>query len=215
MEIDDDELMEVAIRDVSYQIKLHGELEKDADAGKNKKAQSEEANNQVSPHKRIFNPRKDPSIIDLKLTGLCLRLDDFTFRLEPNELHSLYDPVFEGNGSVAIEDASLTLLIECCKRRKSSKYFPVLCLRDFDFDLKSIDIVFSETGYDWFLNTAILGFGKKILSETVAENTRDVVLEKVNSTVEKLNEMFETNSAAILNLLGIHIDDLDEDISPF
>ena len=73
LEIDDDELLEIAIRDVSYQIQLHQAQDEinDADRGTSKedhltplRATSEDLPNRA---RRRFNPRIDPTVLYLEI----------------------------------------------------------------------------------------------------------------------------------------------------
>lgn len=209
MEIDDDELMEIAIRDVSFQIKLHGENEK-----LKPKKQLSRSSTKVEHTKRLFNPRKDPTLLYLKLTGLTFDLNDFSFRLEPKESYSKLSPVFEGSGTLSIQEALIIVRVECYKERNKNKsersYYPVLRLRDYEFDLDGIDLRFQETGFDWFLNYAISGF-REIISDLLSQNMRDQVHQQIRDSLSQVNELFMNNPDFVLGLLRIHIDDLEED----
>ena len=142
-------------------------------------------------------------------------MEDFSFRLEPKDAYSKFDPVFEGNGSLSIEEASIIVRVECYKERSKQRsgkpFHPVLRLREYEFELDGIDLSFQETGFDWFLNYAISGF-RDIISDLVAQNMRDEVLQQIRVSLSQVNELFERNSDFALRILRIHIDDLDEDI---
>eukprot|EP00814_Leptocylindrus_danicus_P003565 CAMPEP_0116005884 /NCGR_PEP_ID=MMETSP0321-20121206/1417_1 /TAXON_ID=163516 /ORGANISM="Leptocylindrus danicus var. danicus, Strain B650" /LENGTH=511 /DNA_ID=CAMNT_0003474369 /DNA_START=112 /DNA_END=1647 /DNA_ORIENTATION=- len=228
LEIDDDELMEVAIRDVSYQIKLRKEKEERSDEAQKTPTGEYEVASNVSlsiPRedymRRRFNPRKDPTVIYLELTGLSCHLENFTFRLEPKDQQTQWDPVFgsiifQGTGSLKIEDAAIKLRIECCKERiqklKSAELVPVLRLEEFDLKLHKVHMEFKETGFDWVLNKVISGFSD-IISGIVEQNIREQVLQQMHDALEHINAFIEVNADIVLKLLGISIEDLDENIA--
>jgi len=112
LEMDDDELLEVAIRDISYQIELCHSLGKGrSDIGKQTSHQYKTSNFLASKSskdastadpiaslfkKRRFNPRKDPSLLYFEITKLNCSLEDFAYRIEMLEPRSIFDPVFIG-----------------------------------------------------------------------------------------------------------------------
>lgn len=228
MEIDDDELMEIAIRDVSYQIKLRKEKEEKPDSEVHMTAADEYEMSGASLSstrddgaRRRFNPRKDPTVIYLELTGLSCHLENFTFRLEPKDQQTQWDPVFgsiifQGTGSLKIEDAAIKLRMECCKERvqklKSAELVPVLRLEEFDLKLHKVHMEFKETGFDWLLNKVISGF-RDVISGIVEQNIRHQVLQQIHDALEHVNAFIEVNSDIVLKLLGITIEDLDENVA--
>ena len=150
LEIDDDELLEIAIRDVSYQIKLHKEIEeRDQELRLDASASDEcvrltssslsHLQNSLSGSRSFeetrnrFNPRVDPTVLHLKIQNLTLHLERFNFRIEKAERRTIFDPVFEGSGTVSIKNLSIVLRIECARERignvGSEVEAPVLLVR--------------------------------------------------------------------------------------
>jgi len=112
LEMDDDELLEVAIRDISYQIELSHSLGKGL-SEKSKKGSHHITRNVVNTAKSIaespasdpitsllkkrrFNPRRDPTLLYFEITKLNCSLEDFAYRIEMLEPRSIFDPVFVG-----------------------------------------------------------------------------------------------------------------------
>lgn len=145
LEIDDDELLEIAIRDVSFQIKLQQQREESGvtaavtdvedSAGCSpmmpvspapplaNTLQSTPASSLVNSSSSLdsvrgrFNPRVDPTVLFLEMKNLTLNLDHFVFRIEKDLRRTVFDPVFEGRGMVALQNVSIRLRVECAKER--------------------------------------------------------------------------------------------------
>jgi hypothetical protein len=116
LDLDDDELLEIAIRDISYQIELCHSLEKGrGEIGKktsrhvtstfvnaSKSTTDTTATDTITSllKKRRFNPRKDPTLLYFEITKLNCSLEDFAYRIEMLEPRSIFDPVFVGKSFV-------------------------------------------------------------------------------------------------------------------
>lgn len=70
-----------------------------------------------------------------------------------------------------------------------------------------------DTGFgsDWVLNRAVKAFGENI-TKVVEENLRDQILEQSRAAIENLNAYFLVNPNMLLSLLGISMDDLEENV---
>ena len=240
LEIDDDELLEIAIRDVSHQIqqqKARGnELGNDLIADRNWPKDSEQIR---SKHKRFtqregapgvdacrsnsselsekrFNPKKDPTVLFLSMSELTCCLDDFTYRVEPTKRVSMFDPVFEGVGTLSVKNASIKIRIECRKERikKPSEEVtvPVLQLQNLDIGLEQVNFGFKETGADWLLNKIVSNFTNGI-TQVVRENMKEQISLSINEVLHHLNSYIEVNPDLMLQILGITIDDLEENVA--
>ncbi|KAL7560709.1 hypothetical protein ACA910_021439 [Epithemia clementina (nom. ined.)] len=256
LEIDDDELLEIAVRDVSYQIQLQKELEEQEEKRCREglvSVRSEEgsdvpftqagslasssqirsmerkvhefpttpATTPFDSKRKRFNPRVDPTVFFLEMRNLSLNLDKFRFRIEKSE-HSrtLLDPVFDGKGSLLIQNVSIRLRIECAKERMKrtttllgETFIPILVLRELTTSLEKVDLKVKDTGFgsDWLVNKAVEAFADDI-TKVVAENLREQIVQQVKSAIESLNSYFLMNPNMLLNLLGISMDDLDDQI---
>lgn len=243
LEIDDDELMEIVIKDISYQIEKHEKTGKDRDFledddnslkddGQDDENDSliidtpetvevpkpsktllntEELNNT----QRKFNPKVDPTILYLNLQKMTFDLEDFLFRVEPKERFSVFDPVFEGFGTLVIKNTSIKMRVECRKERINNKgneiTVPVLQLQELDVKLDKVKFKFKETGADWLLNKVVQGFSANI-TEIVEMNLREQIISQIHQVLENLNNFIEGNPEIVLKVLGITIDDLEENI---
>lgn len=230
MEIDDDELMEIAIRDVSYQIELHkdsmdinGTDERSSDglyasnltSEANQKA-TKESQRGIRPCR--FNPRIDPTVLFLDMKNLKLHLDNFFFRIEKKKNRTIFDPIFEGRGMVSLQNLSIRLRIECAKERvdhysnKGKNCFPVLHLRELDVSLEKVKLRIKDTGFgsDWVLNQAVHVF-QEAITKVVEENLKEQIEVQIKKTMDVANSYFVSNPQVFLNLLGISMDDLDDD----
>lgn len=232
-EISDDELVEIAIRDISYHIQLQQRREENispgdcfgdtsADVGRasdhtydsfgllSKSSSSE------SP-KRRFNPRVDPTVLCLQIRRLTLNVDDFAFRIEKGVRTSIFDPVLEGQGRLSLQSISIRLRIECgkAKARKSplgaDVFTPVFQLNDLEVSLEKLEMNITDTGFgsDWLVNKAAAVFETK-LTEIVEINLKDQIKQQLTNLIESLNSYFLMNPALLLNILGVSIEDLDE-----
>lgn len=238
LEIDDDELLEIAVRDVAYQI----ELQKDREDKENLREscvpsdripdtlprarpkydstdpnQSETAS--FESFRRRFNPRVDPTVLYLEMKNLSLRLDDFWFRIEKGKRKTLFDPVFEGRGMLSIQGVSIKVRIACAKERMQREGLgadvssPILQVRELEVELDTVKLRVRDTGFgsDWFVNKAVETFTPD-LSQVVEDNLREQIREQVDLAMVNLNAYFMVNPDTLLQLLGIDISDLEENI---
>ena len=225
LEIDDDELLEITIRDVSYQIKLQYEREQVMALTPVTKPLHLSSSNKIagivkapitlqpeSPRHR-FNPRVDPTVLSLEMNKLTLNLEKFHFRFEKDERQTIFDPIFEGYGSLCVQNVSILLRVECKKGRimKMGTYVavPVLQLHEFRIRLEKVKFSVKDTGVDWFLNRAVKQFEEK-LTEIVEANLKEQVQLHIQVALENLNSHFSLNPDLLLGILGISIDDLEE-----
>jgi len=200
--ISDFELLETAINEVSYQIKLQKEREE----------------NGIDPPPqgpKRFNPRVDPTVLFLDIKNLTLLLEDFGFRVEKGDPLTIFDPVFEGSGSITVKNVSITLKVEVKKERifrgglETSR--PVLQLAQFEVGLEKLKLEFTETGADWILNAVLKGFSHKI-TEIVEDNLKDQIVKQVHTLLEQVNGFIGTNPDLVMNVLGITMADIEESI---
>ena len=267
LEIDDDELLEIAVHDVAYQIQLQNEREENENQEQAERIGVTKARSEDSPdirsaksasfsrtsgfgssssgsmHRKVhdfpikpnpalitsfdskrnrFNPRVDPTVFFLEMRNLTLNLDKFWFRIEKSEhARTLLDPVFDGKGSLLIQNVSIRVRIECAKERMrrtttllGETFTPILALRELTISLEKVDLKVKDTGFgsDWLVNKAVEAFADDI-TKVVAENLREQIIQQVNSAIENLNAYFLMNPNMLLNLLGISIEDLDDQIA--
>jgi len=227
LEIDDDELLEIAIRDVSFQIKLQKEREEVTEADHitcnppPSKSDSKLPGQVKFPKivafpespRRRFNPRVDSTVLYLEMKKLTLNLDMFHFRFEKDERRTIFDPIFEGFGSLCVQNVFILLRVECKKGRimkmGTSVPVPVLQLQELDIRLKRVKFTVKDTGIDWLLNRAVKQFQEK-LTEIIEANLNEQVHLHIHAALENLNSHFSVNPDLLLGLLGISIDDLEE-----
>ena len=118
LEIDDDELMEIAIRDVSNQIQVRDSQGDGAErrssslsttaaasSSSNRLLFRRESSNSCYNNENTddfeffprlrFNPRVDPTALCLAIRDMTIRLEDFMFRVELKEKKTICDPVFQ------------------------------------------------------------------------------------------------------------------------
>jgi hypothetical protein len=272
LQIDDDELLEIAIRDISYHIQLQKRHE-DA-GGRNTESYefhrgihpslseatsttqlqnhnntirhtknyhhsdipqrlsssssfdgptSSSSQNQGQPHR--FNPRVDPTVLFLEIKRLTLNLDNFFFRIEKaSDKKTIFDPVFAGRGMLSLQNISIRLRVECAKERVKQPtqtgqptmdiVTPILQLRQLEVSLEKLSMMVKDTGFgsDWILNKAVEVFEEKLM-EVVVTNLKDQIQEQlVQNILESLNSYFLINPNLLLNVLGISLDDLDENV---
>ncbi len=261
LEIDDDELLEVAIRDVSYQIELSESRDKNAN-GKNtinsNSNNSSSANRQVSssqelvprqsssppflapidtwqissgsgseemlewhqhqPKPHRFNPRVDPTVLFLEIKKLNFCLENFLFRIEKHETKkTIFDPAFEGTGSILVKNVLIRLRVQCFKgyiskqmgRKVNEIPVPVLQLRDLEVSLEQVRLGVRDTGADWLVNKIVEGFGDRF-TEIISSNLCEQVREQVEEALVNINGYFAENPEVLLGVLDISLDDLDE-----
>lgn len=227
LEIDDDELLEIAIRDVSYQIQLQAEREeksgeyekecKDDQSTQTYRQPSFSRNSEVSePFTHRFNPRVDPSVLFLEIQKLTFHLEKFLFRIEKHESRrTVFDPVFEGSGSLMVRNVSIKLRVECVKEyveKKGRKWaVPLLQIRELDVQLEKVKLKVKDTGADWLLNKVVKSFEDSI-TQILATNLNEQIREQMDLALENLNGYFAVNPDLVLGLLDITMDDLEEKV---
>lgn len=208
---------------MSYQIQLHAQIEEQSNKLDFEDAQSLANASTVSAPlslvsksssfeqaRRRFNPRVDPTVFFLEIKNLTLHLEQFRFRIEKAEKTNVFDPVFEGCGTVTMENISISLRVECARERKIPDLLaPVLLLQELDVQLENVRLKVADTGADWILNQAVAGFADNI-TEVVAINLKEQIERSIAEALEQLNSYFLVNPEVLLNLLGICLDDLDE-----
>lgn len=202
--ITDFEFTQIVIREVSSNIELHTGDENPigADNGCDAKPHF------VGPFKP-FNPKIDATVLLLEIKNLTLHLDEFTFRVEKGQNATIFDPVFEGAGSLTVKNVCISLKVEVKKAVKigSRTEKPVFQLEMFDISLEKISIMFKETGADWVLNTILKGFRDQI-TQVVQENVKEQIKKQVQIALQHLNDMFDANPDLLLTILGTNLDDL-------
>jgi hypothetical protein len=214
LEIDDDELLEIVIREVSYQIQLrnaHGK--KDLASRKiptaNPKSKSQDSLPKQRPQRR-FNPRVDPTVLYFEMKKLSLNLERFHFRIEKFERHTIFDPVLEGQGTLHVRNISMKMRVECRKERLETEMsVPILQLQELDISIEKVKFKVKDTGADWILNRAVNSFSDQI-TETVEVNLKEQIKNQIGAALEHLNSYFMMNPDLLLDLLGIKIADLEE-----
>jgi hypothetical protein len=236
LELDDDELLEIAIRDISYHIELEREksLKREKEQSAETSSGSTSASSQSSfsasvprpeglqsleRQRHRFNPRVDPTVLFLEIKRLTLNLDNFYFRIEKGEKKTIFDPVFAGRGVLSLQNVSIRLRVECAKERVKKPELgidistPILQLRDLEVSLDKLQMTVTDTGFgsDWILNKAVEVFEEK-LTEVVEANLKDQIQEQAQNAIENLNSYFLMNPSLLLNLVGVSINDLDENV---
>jgi len=231
LEIDDDELLEIAIQDISYHIQLHEEQEKKPSrkiAGVDVQSNpamvdllaSQSFGSQVPEQlttssssdggRHRFNPRIDPTVLFLEIRNLNLNLDNFFFRIEKGVRKTIFDPIFEGRGMLSLHNVTIRLRVECAKERvKSAKSVadistPILQLRNLDVKLDKLQMKVKDTGFgsEWVLNKAVQVFEKK-LTEIVEGNLKEQIHEQAQNAIENINSYFLINPDLLLNLVSM------------
>ena len=145
---------------------------------------------------------------------LSLNLDHFVFRIEKaDHLRTIFDPVFEGSGSLLVKNVSIKLRIECIKERirkiDTDVPVPVLKIRELDVQLERVKLKVRNTGADWVLNKVVKSFSDS-MTQIMATNLKDQIQEQIELALENINSYFEVNPDMMLGLLGITMDDLEE-----
>jgi len=76
-----------------------------------------------------------------------------------------------------------------------------------------MDLKVKDTGFgsEWLLNRAVDVFGDNI-TKVVEENLKDQILEQSRIAIENLNSYFLVNPNMLLTMLGISMDDLEENV---
>jgi hypothetical protein len=150
------------------------------------------------------------------MNKLSLKLDKFLFRIE-KKARNIFDPLFEGQGTLCIQNISIKLRVECGKERTRShglgidEMSPILLLKDLEVSLDRVQLKVQDTGFgsDWILNKAVHVFEANI-TRVVADNLRDQIEEQAKNAIENLNSYFLVNPNMLLNILDVTMDDLDE-----
>ena len=247
LELDDDELLEIAIRDIAYHIQLQEKREINEEACSDKdvvvtkvdcqhslagdspdataslslgsRTESKLSTSSSFEKSRRFNPRVDPTVLFLEIKRLTLNLDNFHFRIEKGASKTIFDPVFEGRGMLSLQSISIRLRVECAKERVKQSGVgadistPILQLRDLEVSLEKLEMTVKDTGFgsDWILNKAVEVFEDN-LTEVVEENLKERIREHVQAAIESLNSYFLMNPNLLLNMFGISMEDLDENV---
>jgi hypothetical protein len=205
--ISDFELLEIAIRDVSYQISHSDDI-----CSGSAQAVHQQPTRQPSPN--AFNPKEDPTVLFLDIKNLTMNLNEFTFRVEKKS-PTIFDPVFKGGGSILVKNVSLALKVEIKKERAKKNgvelYRPVFHLTKLDVGLEKLEIVFTETGADWLLNSVLRGFRRQT-SEIVEAIFKEQITQQVHNLLENANGFVDANPDVLLVALGITLKDLEESI---
>ena len=202
--ITDFEFTQIVIKEVSSNIELHTGDEKPIGT---------DIGYEVKPHFvgpfKPFNPKIDATVLLLEIKNLTLHLDEFIFRVEKGQNVTIFDPVFEGAGSLTVKNVCISLKVAVKKafRNRSRTEKPLFQLEMFDISLEKISIVFKETGADWVLNTILKGFRDQI-TQVVQENVKEQIKKQVHIALQHLNDMFDANPELLLKLLGTNLDDL-------
>lgn len=121
---------------------------------------------------------------------LCLLCDNrFHFRIEKAERKTIFDPVFEGRGTVSVRNISIRLRVECRKRRitklGSDLAVPFLQIKELDIGLEKVKFTVKDTGADWILNGIVKGLARNI-TEAVQDNLKEQVQCNVDILIENL-----------------------------
>ena len=202
LEVSDFELLETAIREVSFQIQLQKERE---DEGELPRCDANSTNR--------FNPRLDPTVLFLDIQNLTLRLEEFNFRVERGQPLTIFDPVFEGRAGIIVKNVSITIRVTVEKERSfrdgNELPRPVLKLSTFDVKLEKLRFKFMQTGADWILNAVVKGFDH-LITAIVQENLKEEIMKQVNAVLEQMNGLIESNPDLLMNALGITLKDLEE-----
>lgn len=201
--IDDFEFTQIVVREVSSNIELHSGDENPLDESK----LAPQFSNPFKP----FNPKVDATALLLEIKNLTLHLDEFIFRVEKED-KTIFDPVFEGAGSLTVKNVCISLRVEVRKVlvRKTGRFVerPFFELATFDISLEKLAILFKDTGADWVLNTVLKGFRDQI-TQVVQDNVKEQIKNQVHSILDHVNGMFEANPGLLLTILGVSLDDLE------
>lgn len=227
LEIDDDELLEIAVRDVSYQIQLQVERET-SDLEKETKddlpskiyrqpllTRNPEMSDRNIQHR--FNPRVDPTVLYLEIQNLTFNLEKFLFRIEKHEeKRTVFDPIFEGSGSLMVRNVSIKLRVECVKdyvkQMGRKRPVPLLQINELEVQLEKVKLTVKNTGADWLLNKVVKSFEDNI-THILATNLNEQVRAQLELALENLNGYFSVNPDLVLGLLDISLDDLSEKVA--
>lgn len=217
LEIDDDELLEIAIRDVSYQIQL-STTDESVESSRLKAPSPllPQSNDGAQDYVHKFNPRIDPSVLYLEIQKLTFHLDKFLFRIEKHEdWCTIFDPIFEGSGSLLVRNVSIKVRVDCVKsytKHMGRKYaVPALQIRELEVNLEKVKLKVKDTGADWLLNKVVKSFEDSITG-ILAANLNEQVREQMDIAIGSLNDYCAVNPEIVLGMLDITIDDLEEQV---
>jgi hypothetical protein len=143
---------------------------------------------------------------------LTLRLDKFQFRIEKSPQVTVFDPVFEGQGMVSLQNISIRLQVDCAKESLANGEVPVLQIRELHVELEKVQLRVQDTGFgsDFLVNKAVEMFSESITA-VCRDNLREQILEQTKSAIDSLNAYFIVNPNMILSILGIQMEDLSVD----
>lgn len=169
--------------------------------------------------RRRFNPRVDPTVLFFEIKKLSLRLEDFFFRIEKAEHKTIFDPIFEGRGALSIENISLKIRVYIARQSVERSGLslemprPALKLSQLEVGLDNVFLKVRDTGFgsDWLLNRVVSAFAKD-LTDMVKTNLKEEIQSQVGSAMDNLNSYLLVNPDMILDLLGISVDDLGDNI---
>ena len=116
---------------------------------------------------------------------------------------------------MSIENVRLKVRVEIRKERSTKQErhsaVPVLQLKELFVGLDKMSFKFKKTGADWIINKVVTGFAKQI-TEIVEMNLKEQIVGQIHLALENLNAYIEVNPDLMLGLLGITIDDLEENV---
>lgn len=165
---------------------------------------------------RRFDPRGDPTILYLHMSQLTCGLDDFIYRIEPETRKTIFDPVLEGVGILSVKNFSLKMRVELRKERikklEKDVIVPVLQLSELDIGLEYVQFSFKETGLDWLLNKIIGNFGS-VITKIVRDNLKAQITKSIITTLDTLNNSLQIHPDLFLKVLGISLDDLEDNVA--
>jgi hypothetical protein len=155
----------------------------------------------------------DPTVLFFELKKLTINLEKFRFRIEKGERRTIFDPVFEGRGTLSVQNISIKLEVECRKERLETSggvlSVPVLQLRELEVRLEKVKLRVKNTGADWLLNKVVRHFSDNI-TQVVQLNLREQIELQIKAALENLNSYFAVNPELLLSILGIAMDDLED-----
>jgi len=141
-------------------------------------------------------------------------LTNFAFESK-RKTKTIFDPVFEGLGSISIQNVSIKIRVECRKERiqkfGNEITVPVLQCQELEVKLQKVNLSVKETGADWILNKAVKQFSKNI-TEAIEANLKEEIRNQIDKALENLNSYFLMNPDLMLSILGITMDDLEENV---
>lgn len=135
--------------------------------------------------------------------------------MEKGEPLTIFDPVFEGSGSITVKNVSIALKVEVKKERVFRDGIetprPVLQASLHEIRLEKLKLELRDSGADWILNAVLKGFSHQI-TEIVRENLKEQIVKQVHIVLEQVNGFIDTNPDLLMNTLGITMNDLEESI---